>query len=1043
MDLYLEPKDYPSSERSWIDELKSIYEESFLAHYGVGPEDNPPGRGSGRYPAGSGDRPNQRAWDFSSRYDKLVKSGMSETEIARAMGFFRTDHNGNVLYDKNGNPLVSTSKLRAAKQESINTVKKDQYNDILNLLGQIDPETGKAYTNTKIAEIVGVTEGTVRNVKKDPEGYLERADKTNQVVNDLKEFVKEGNYVDIGKGAELELGCSPDRLNTALQMLENEGYMVTNIQVPQVGGSFGQKTTIRVLCPPGTDFEELIANKDNIKYLNDISGDGVTSVLGIREPNPIDISRVEVRYKEDGGAEKDGVVEIKAYVGEDGVLYPANPDLSLGNAKYAQVRIAVDGGDEYGPMYIKGMAVYNPDLDCDILVNSNKSVSQGIGKALKEMNYIKDKDGNPVLGDDGKPIVDMDNPFGSSVYQTEYKPGTLSSINIVGDVWGKNPHVEGAWDEWSRNLPSQFLGKQSEELIQQQLRLKVDQKRAEYDEIMSVSNPTVRKQLLLDFAEECDGAAVDLKAAPLAGQRVQVLLPLTTIGENEVYAPNFDNGQTLALVRFPHAGTFEIPIVTVNNNNAEAKKFMEDARGTAKDAIGISSKTAETLSGADFDGDTAIAIPMTRKNFQGEFDKVNNIIGIGNGAQKLQGLSGFDPKTQYAGVDENGNKIPGVKYMTKQQKQNEMGRVSNLITDMQLKGCEDPEELSRAVAYSMVVIDAEKHKLNYKQAYEDYNIKELTEKYQAKPDGTSGGASTLLSKASGEKDVAQRKIGYKIDKDTGEKIYTENPDRFYEEEVPKKVPAPAGSRSKWLKDEKGDYIYEINPKTGRPVYEKTGKIKERTTKTTNMAEAKNAYELLSENPTRKELLYADYANEMKAMANSSRKQAVATPKLEKNSKAAKEYEQEVNELNAALNTAKKNAYRERHAQLVANQNISSRRQDNPYMSDEELKKLKGQALTAARNRTGALKERVTFSSRQIEAINKGAVSDTKLSELLKHADSEKYRQAFMPKTFKVSASTANVVQSLIRNGWSIEQIVDAGYASKETIRQVRSGNYEH
>lgn len=33
--------------------------DDFLAHYGVGPDDNPPGRGSGRYPKGTGDRPFQ------------------------------------------------------------------------------------------------------------------------------------------------------------------------------------------------------------------------------------------------------------------------------------------------------------------------------------------------------------------------------------------------------------------------------------------------------------------------------------------------------------------------------------------------------------------------------------------------------------------------------------------------------------------------------------------------------------------------------------------------------------------------------------------------------------------------------------------------------------------------------------------------------------------------------------------------------------------------------------------------------------------------
>lgn len=54
--------------------------EAVLLHYGMP-------RRSGRYPWGSGDNPYQHSGDFLSRYDELKKPGMSETEIARAMGF--------------------------------------------------------------------------------------------------------------------------------------------------------------------------------------------------------------------------------------------------------------------------------------------------------------------------------------------------------------------------------------------------------------------------------------------------------------------------------------------------------------------------------------------------------------------------------------------------------------------------------------------------------------------------------------------------------------------------------------------------------------------------------------------------------------------------------------------------------------------------------------------------------------------------------------------------------------------------------------------
>ena len=68
-----------------------------------------------------------------------------------------------------------------------------------------------------------------------------------------------------------------------------------------------------------------------------------------------------------------------------------------------------------------------------------------------------------------------------------------------------------------------------------------------------------------------------------------------------------ENGERVVLIRHPHGGTFEIPELTVNNKNPDARKIV----GTIKsqDAIGIHHKVAEHLSGADFDGDTVLVIP--------------------------------------------------------------------------------------------------------------------------------------------------------------------------------------------------------------------------------------------------------------------------------------------------------------------------------------------------------------------------------------------------------------------------------------------------
>lgn len=990
----------------WLDKIAELYsrddDDQYLEHYGKGHDDNPPGPGSGRYPYGSGERANQRAWDVRSRVKKLKDQGLSESQIAASLGYYRYDAKGNIMRGPDGEPLGNTSKLRAERQIAKNITRNEMRQRILELDEMIDPETGEHYSNVKIAKIISKefgehkNESSVRNLRN--EESAERAERTNDAVKTLKEAVGKDNFIDVGSGTEKYLGISKDRLNVALEMLKDEGYQVGTQYIQQVNSQFGTRTTRLVLLPPGADPEELNTSDGlmKVKLVNDPDGPS-TDTLRTKDIRPVlvDLDRVKVKYEEEGGKLKDGLIELRAYVDKDGNVQPACPDLSLGNAKYAQVRIAVDGDKDLGLRYIKGMAVYNTDLPkgTDILVNSNKSQHEGLKEALKE--FKKDKRTNEIK---------WDNPFGASFYQTEYVDAQgnkkKSAINIVGDIWGSDQHKEGAWSSWSRNLPSQFLGKQSETLIKKQLDLKTAQKKAEFEEIMNLTNPTVKRQMLIDFADGCDKAAVDLKAAPLAHQGVHVILPLTTIKSNEIYAPNYENGTIVACIRYPHAGPFELPILKVNNNNKEALKFMKNA----KDAVGINPKTAALLSGADFDGDTVTVIPMTRKNSSGEMERLVNIKGLGNGASVLPGFENFDHQKLYKGTDDNGDMLPGVKRMTASQKGREMGVVSNLINDMTLKGCEDPEELARAVKYSMVVIDAEKHKLNFKQACKDYNIQELKEKYQSKPDQPGKyGASTILSRAKSQRDVVKRQIWspspQSIDPKTGEKIYKEARDAHFI-----------------------DY--------------KTGEVKDRHQKSTWMAEEKDARNLMSSrtNPNPKELLYANFANTMKAMGNNARKEYLDVPHQKVNAEAKKEYAAEVASLNYKLDVALKNAPRERQAQAIASAKVNALRYSDEEYSNEELKKYGAQQLNAARNVTGAGKTRVTFTPREWEAVTAGAISETTLQMLLKNADTDSYKQLATPKTSRYSASTINSIQSLLKAGWTRNEIVEAGIYSMNAVQ---------
>lgn len=1030
-------------------------------HYGKAHDENPPGRGSGRYPFGTGERQHQHSWDVYSRIKKLKASGMSDKEIAAAMGWTMEVYNKETKkMEKEGN----VSRYRAEKEIAVHEIAMDKYDELMWYRSHNDPKTGKPYTTSEIAREMGFpNESSLRSFEKSakasPESPLFKA------AEEVKANADKTGFLDVGKGSNLYLDITEDRMKTVLAVMEKEGYVVVNdVQIKQMNNS-GNYTTMKVLVSPemvgATDAETrrniynaLKENKverfhDEQDALMDSRKDGTEQHV---DPVRIDPSRIQIRYDEQGGSLKDGIIEIAAKYDKDGNIVPRKDDLSLGlrpdgeYARYAQIRIAVDGGKDLagddnptGGMYIKGMAVYNVDLPkgTDILVNSNKSETKGLAKALKPMEEAKD------------------NPFGASTIQQWYvdKDGNkkLSAIQIVGATTqdDHDAHVEGRWAEWSKNLPAQFLSKQNLGLVKQQLKTDTIKREDEFETIMSINQPIVKRQLLIDFADGCDKAAEDLKGAPLPGQKTHVLLGATSLKDNECFCANYDTGTTVALVRFPHAGPFEIPVVKVNNRNKECQEMIGK---TPLDAIVVSKASANKLSGADFDGDTVIVIPMSKRNKDGSFDKTVNI----KAQESLKELKDFDvmsystdnPRfSSMVGTDGK----PTYKYpKTEKAKGTEMGKITNLITDMYAAGCDDPQELSRAVRYSMVVIDSKKHELNYKQAYQDLGIKDLEQKYQTKSNGKVGGANSIISKSTSEVDVPKMewRTG-NIDPSTGEKIMTAPRQTTEVKRKPVYAEAPEGYRyidsegkshkSKYFKDSNGNKIietytgkivktkdgnYEYKPGTGKQKWV-DDKVVERTMKVSQMSTVKDAYDLLSKNPSKIEITYADYANHMKTMANNARKEAI---KIETSypldPKAKKEYATEVQSLNEKLVKAKKNATRERQAQALATSRVNAEMDANPGLYDDanDRKKLRDRAIKQARYDCNAQKDRVTFTDKEWEAIENKAVSATTLTELLRNADSYEYTSKAIPRTSGISNAKKLRIKTLYTQGYSQEEI---------------------
>ena len=919
--------------------------EDILKHYGMP-------RRSGRYPWGSGKNPYQRSGDFLSRVNELKKSGMSEKEIAEYMGLTTTQLRTQVGLAKDERRSLEVATAKSLRE--------------------------KGYSLNQIAEKMGYkNDSSIRSLlNEDAEARMNQARKTAEF---LKKQVDEKGMIDVGVGVERELGISKEKMKQALYILEMEGYKVYGGGVPQVTNP-GKQTNIQVLCPPGTEHRE-IYDFGNVHSLREyVSHDGGDTFDTFVYPKSMDSNRIKIRYAEEGGVDKDGVVEIRRGV----------DDLSLGESHYAQVRILVDNNK-----YIKGMAVYSDDIPdgVDIVFNTNKKQGTPKGDVLKNITD------------------DPDNPFGSlikaggqSYYIDKDGKRQLSLINKRAE--------EGDWDEWSKNLPSQFLSKQSITLIKKQLNLASADKQAEFDEIISLTNPTVKKVLLKSFSDDCDAAAIHLQAAALPRQKYQVILPITSMKDNEVYAPNYKNGEQVALVRFPHGGTFEIPILTVNNKQAEARRILGN---TPADAIGINSKVAERLSGADFDGDTVMVIPTGGK------------IKIAS-TPPLKGLEGFDPKLEYGGKKEGTFKVM-------KNTQTEMGIISNLITDMTLKGATQ-DELAKAVRHSMVVIDAEKHKLDYKQSEIDNDIAYLKKKYQGSisEDGRyREGASTLISRAKSEE---------QIQKVTGSPKINTKDKAWYDPNRPEGALLYNRVINKADKDwydptrPEGVYIY----KPAETYVDKTGKVKTRTQKSTKMAETDDAFTLVSDANTPAERAYAEYANRMKALANQARKEMVTAGKIEYSSSAKKTYQEEVDSLLAKLNVALKNAPRERQAQVIANAAVNAKKQTNPDMKPGEIKKLSQQELTRARAAVGAKRETIKITDREWEAIQAGAISENKLMQILNNADIDDLRQRATPRnTTSLSTAKINKISSMNASGYSTAEIADALGISTTTVSKYLKG----
>ena len=972
----LDFKNVFENEDEIMDDLSQLSDEGreiILKHYGVK-------RRSGRYP-----------WDpllhlpknykFIEERDELKKRGLSDNEIAKQMGLSTTTYR---------------SKVTIAKEEL------KEYN--MQRIAKLQAE-GKIIDD--IAKEIGTTGQTVRNYidEMNNPNKSSRAQRvqTEAVADSLKDAVKRSKYVDVGKGVEVQMGISKEKLKAGLNALVESGdYEVHSLRIAQVTDK-NNSTPVKVLTKAGVERKDIYKNMDKIRPVEEFAIDGDSRMFQQMErPKSIGWDRVHIRYAIPEGQRGHGTNDDGSTMDGAMFLRPGVKDLNLGKASYAQVRIAV--GDTH---YLKGMALYGTEemfkdvpKGTDIIFNTNKTKDKAPQDVLKPLKK------NP----DGGAPIDGSNPFGATVKRQNvlidskgnpvYKKGVtdrhgnkvpeIGAVNIVNE--------EGDWANWSKTLSSQFLSKQPTTVVHERLKATLKQIDDEYDSIKKVNNPVIRKQLLDSFSSDLESKQVHMKAAAPKGFQGHVILPVPDMKENEIYAPNYKNGERVVLVRYPHGGRFEMPELTVNNNSVARKMISKNS----PDAVGIHPKVAAKMSGADFDGDTAYLIP----NNKGKFKTANS----------LKELANFDPNMYQ---DKPGTFKP----IEKKYQQTLMGVVSNLITDMTLQGA-PTSEIARAVKHSMVVIDAEKHKLNYKRSAEENGIDALMKRYMTHVDRIKYGELERYNPKT-------RKIDRVVDSDTLKKDL--NPDAKYTSA------STIISRHKQTVITNGYRVEVPDPKSS------TGKTKmvwrnKKETYLVNMVDDANIF--LGPNATKTEHHYADYVNELKAYKKRVDAESADIRMPARDPKAAKIYASEVLSMKEKVNQVKINRIKERQAQRMAGVSSKAeiaRRSEDEVLKKEDISRIKHQALNKARAQLGTGRNPVTITDDEWDAVQANAVSGTLLKELVSFMDDAQLKTLATPRPNKVMTDARkNKAKALLANGYTISQVAETLGVSPTTIGKIKN-----
>ena len=209
-----------------------------------------------------------------------------------------------------------------------------------------------------------------------------------------------------------------------------------------------------------------------------------------------------------------------------------------------------------------------------------------------------------------------------------------------------------------------------------------------------------------------------------------------------------------------------------------------------------------------------------------------------------------------------------------------------------------------------------------------------------------------------------------------------------------------------------------------------------------MDEHKDAWELVGDPKNDIEAAYAKHANRLKQLGNMSRLELANITYTPYSRDAFLKYHAEADSLTEKLKESIKNAPMERKAQLVANKQLRAMLDDNPelFNDKEEYKRVKNQLLAGSRRRIGAKSYQIDITDAEWEAIQAGAISRDKLSQILLHADKDRVKQLATPREDRsLKGPKLTRAKALIEAGYTYSEIADQLGVSADTIMKSIKG----